>query len=147
MTDELKQSLGKTGRMVVKNTLGAVLLYAFIVAALAQQPMPSHIRESPAGVGGPAVTGGQFASAMEEEFQGLDRDRSGFLTLQELGGSPAFVRDFDTADRNGDGKIDRAEFESLRGNSLPNRTVEVLSPLPSDTGTGAGAGGTQSSGR
>jgi hypothetical protein len=118
----------------------AVALSALAVSAQAQLSgsLPNTMAEAAA----------EDAIEADEEFRAFDRDRNGYLSIQEISGSPSMVEAFRTADRNGDGYIDRREYDSLRAGSMVNRSF-ILSPArPADTGgSGPNAIGTQGSGR
>lgn len=50
----------------------------------------------------------------EEEFNALDLDADGRVSLAEAAGHAAVVVRFDRADRNRDGKLTMAEFNRLK---------------------------------
>ena len=66
---------------------------------------------------------------LEEEFRALDLNRDGYVSGAEAAGFRDIVTRFDRADRNRDGKLNRAEYARLK----------VMKP---PRGESAAAGGT-----
>lgn len=65
------------------------------------------------------LAGAAFAAT--PDFGGLDRDKNGYLDPAEIDGAAPEV--FKNNDRNGDGSLDRSEFETAGG--PPSRFGEV----------------------
>ena len=56
---------------------------------------------------GPAVPPGQSGT-----FDTLDANKDGRISMPEASADPKLVESFSTADKNGDGYLDNAEFDS-----------------------------------
>jgi Ca2+-binding EF-hand superfamily protein len=56
---------------------------------------------------------GALAQEVSPEFDLLDANRDGYVTLAEAAGNPDVVAKFDRADRNRDGKLSAQEFARL----------------------------------
>jgi len=70
-----------------------------------------------------------------EAFRILDTDKDGFLSRQEAAVEPEVAANFDRADRNRDGKLSFAEYDSI-GKPQPARKKAAR-------GAGASAGATK----
>jgi hypothetical protein len=114
----------------------------FTACLLSTVSFPAHDqnRPPPAAAGEAAPATGISAES-DAEFRSLDRDASGYLTLDELGNSSALAAAFVTADRNNDGRLSPAEYEWLRANTMVGRNSGPgATPLPPpETGTGSGS--------
>ena len=53
-------------------------------------------------------------AAPTPSFQSLDSDGDGYITEDELGNYMDLARDWEPADRNDDGRLDRAEFSAFQ---------------------------------
>jgi hypothetical protein len=98
----------------------AALILALAVSGgvAAQAPSPDAVLQSRTVDGAvstrPTHTG--RGRATESLFTGIDRDRNGYLSDGELAGIG--VRSgsgWVAMDRNGDGRIDRSEFQAVQG--------------------------------
>ena len=71
-------------------------------------------KEAPAASGATApATGGATAPARagdEPDFDRADRNKDGFIDKSEAGAVPGLSANFERADRSRDGKLDREEF-------------------------------------
>ncbi len=47
------------------------------------------------------------------EFSKLDTDGNGMISSEEAAADPALMQDWTSADANGDGQLERAEFSAL----------------------------------
>jgi EF hand len=67
--------------------------------------------------GGQGSTGQPWASAQgfsPGSFEALDVDRDGGIAMWEAQADPSLVARFGELDRNGDGKLDRAEYSAAK---------------------------------
>jgi len=76
------------------------------VPATKAQPAPETRAEPESGKDRPAKLSAR-------EFYVLDRDRSGYLTPDEVKGDALLEQNFAKIDRNGDGRISLEEFTSF----------------------------------
>lgn len=95
--------------------IAAVLVgYFALTSAAAAAPEARRMLQSADRDGDGMVTRAEFASSREAIFDRLDRNRDGVLDGADRAGArpvPARLRDAVAgADRNGDGRITRAEF-------------------------------------
>ena len=81
---------------------------------------------------------GGISRDLEKQFTTLDRNGDGFVSRDELSGNEAFAKAFDAADKDHDGKLDRAEVQALEAEGSPDRSLGAVSPQE------AGAGDTSS---
>lgn len=81
---------------------------------------------------------GGVSRDLEKQFTTLDRNGDGFISREELSGNEAFTKAFEAADKDHDGKLDRAEFQALEAEGSPDRSLGSVSPQE------AGAGSTSS---
>jgi hypothetical protein len=82
-------------------------------------------------------TVGGVSRDLQKEFKDLDRDSDGFLSRAEVEGNTNLNGKFETADKNGDGKLDMPEFQVLEAEGSPDRSLGSVSPVEKGT---AGAG-------
>jgi hypothetical protein len=98
-------------------TLAALLALA-APAAFAEEPrQPQDPRAAFAETDENAdlrVDRAEFHHRMVEIFFHGDRDKDGYMTPAELAGAVEFPKDFDRADRDGDGRISLYEFIQVR---------------------------------
>ena len=80
------------------------------------------------------ATAGAVSRDLEKQFTTLDRNGDGFISQDELSGNAAFAKAFDAADKNHDGKLDRAEFQALQAEGSPDRSLGAVSPQEAGTG-------------
>lgn len=94
--------------------LGVVAAVAFAEEA-ARQPQDPRIAfaETDENADG-GVDREEFHHRMVEIFFHGDRDKDGHMTPAELAGAVEFPKDFDRADRDGDGRISLYEFIQVR---------------------------------
>ena len=88
-----------------------LFLGACFVALIAALPIVTaqvHEKEAPA----PSAAGGASAPQPEHagDFDKADRNKDGFLDKSESGMVPGLSANFERVDRNRDGKLDRDEF-------------------------------------
>ena len=82
------------------------------------------------------------ASEKEAMFRYLDIDGDGFVSKAEAAGHEKATLGFDRADRNRDGKLSYAEYDSIGKPRPPNRKV-ARSKAPASAGGSASAGATK----
>jgi hypothetical protein len=73
--------------------------------------------EGSAGAGATAEksrTAGGVSEDLLKDFRGVDSDKDGYLTKSELSSNPDLAEAFDKADKDGDGKLDPAEYQVLQ---------------------------------
>jgi hypothetical protein len=63
-------------------------------------------------------TAGGISADLEKEFRALDTNKDGFVSKEELAAKPEFAAAFAKADKNGDGKLDPAEYQVLQAEVL-----------------------------
>lgn len=100
-------------RLRQQRSVFLLFLGACFVALIAALPIVTaqvHEKEAPA----PSAAGGATKPAPEPEhahdFDKADRNKDGFLDKSESGIVPGLSANFERADRNRDGKLDREEF-------------------------------------
>jgi Ca2+-binding EF-hand superfamily protein len=59
-------------------------------------------------------TAGGVSVDLMKDFQGLDANRDGFLSKEELASKPDLAKAFEKADKDRDGKLDPAEYQVLQ---------------------------------
>ena len=95
------------------NTTSRVLALAsglLLSAACLAQTSPAEPSRSTGDAGkGMAMTG-------DADWDALDSNKDGFLTKEELTGSPGLVHNFKDVDTNGDGKLSMDEWKSYGKN-------------------------------
>ena len=101
--------------MNLKILIAVAVSAAFAGGALADDKKASS--------GGSKASG---ASGAEQMFKSLDKDKDGYLSKEEVTGSP-HAKDFDQLDKNADGKLSRQEHAAA----------------PEHQGEKSGAGGTK----
>lgn len=74
---------------------------------------------------------GGVSRDLEKEFKALDRNGDGYLSREELTDGK-LGSGFEQADKNRDGKLDMAEFQSLEADTSPDRS---LGSVPATGGT------------
>jgi hypothetical protein len=85
-------------------------LYAASALAVAIAGSGCEQRASTAS-GSPAATAQAYSPGA---FEALDVDHDGGIAMWEAQADPSLVTRFDALDRNGDGKLDRAEYSAAR---------------------------------
>src|SRR5262245_555087 len=86
---------------------------------------------APASAGATAKT--PASSDKESTFRRLDIDGDGFVSKAEAAGNEAVTVGFDRADRNHDGKLSFAEYDSI-GKARPVRKKAVRDRSPASAG-------------
>jgi Ca2+-binding EF-hand superfamily protein len=59
-------------------------------------------------------TAGGVSVDLMKDFQGLDANRDGFLSKEELASKPDLANAFEKGDKDRDGKLDPAEYQVLQ---------------------------------
>jgi EF hand len=91
------------------------ILYAASALAMATVGSGCEQKVSTVSTGGLRSTGQPLASAGifgAKSFEALDVDKDNAIGMWEAQADPSLVARFDELDRNGDGKLDRAEYSS-----------------------------------
>lgn len=91
--------------MTITKVLGLSALLLASAAAFAQMTPNDPSKNTDKGM----PTKGVSNDAM---WDSLDTNRDGYLTKDELAGSPGMVHNFDAIDTDHDGKISKAEWEA-----------------------------------
>ena len=102
----------------MKSSLAIALSVLALVASAAHADSPSRAKKPSATTGSsaPAEKARPAAKAKPENdraFKALDLDGDGAISKAEAAGNAQLVNAFDRADRNRDGKLSRAEYETL----------------------------------
>jgi len=106
-----------------------VIALSFLVAVAAAHADPTNVRDGQAQLrflpAAASASGGATARQpaspdKEEVFRRLDIDGDGFISKAEAAGYEALTVGFDRADRNRDGKLSFAEYDSI-GKPRPAR--------------------------
>jgi len=106
-----------------------VIALSFLVAVAAAHADPTNVREgqsqlrflpASASASGGATARQPATPNKEEVFRRLDIDGDGFVSKAEAAGHEALTVGFDRADRNRDGKLSFAEYDSI-GKPRPAR--------------------------
>jgi hypothetical protein len=109
--------------MQVKTLISIAIAGAF-ATSLAQAD------DQKAGSGASADAAAKKNAGAEKMFQALDKNKDGFLTREEVQGTP-HAKDFDSLDKNGDGKLTRGEHaaapEHQAGNAGSSGTGSTTS--------------------
>ena len=88
----------------------AFWLYLGLVSLALLSPLPLlHAQSRPADAG-KTRTASIPSSPVLLDFDGLDRNRDGFIDKSEAGRVPGLSAYFERADRNKDGRLDRDEL-------------------------------------
>ena len=87
--------------------LASALLFS---AACVAQTSPAE----PSAATGEAGKG--MAMTGDADWDALDSNKDGYLTKEELAGSPGLVHNFKDIDKNGDGKLSMDEWKSYGNN-------------------------------
>ena len=78
---------------------------------------------SPSAAAGESSMAGGISNDFAERFRALDKNGDGFLSKQEAAADRVTASDFDRHDRNHDGKLDPAEFQSLKADKSKDRSL------------------------
>lgn len=78
-------------------------------------------------------------SAQHLSFQRVDTDRDGHLTKKEAQELPAVVSNFDSMDKDGDGKVSEKEFLNHSGGGMSTGAGNRSGTDSSKSGTGSGS--------
>lgn len=106
-----------------------VIALSFLLAVAAAHADPANVREGQSQLrflpAAASASGGTTArqpasSDKEQMFRRLDIDGDGFVSKAEAAGHEAVTVGFDRADRNRDGKLSFAEYDSI-GKPRPAR--------------------------
>lgn len=106
-----------------------VIALSFLLAVAAAHADPANVREGQSQLrflpAAASASGGTTArqpasSDKEQMFRRLDVDADGFVSKAEAAGHEAVTVGFDRADRNRDGKLSFAEYDSI-GKPRPAR--------------------------
>jgi hypothetical protein len=93
-----------------------------VLSAQAAEPKPDSKTEGASSAGTSAAAGG-VSRDLDQQFRKLDKDRDGFLSKQEAASDGVSGEDFDKHDKNHDGKLDEAEFQSLQADKAGDRSL------------------------
>jgi EF hand domain-containing protein len=91
--------------MTTTSRILALTALMFSTASLAQTSPADPSKNTGTSGQGMAMTG-------DADWDALDSNKDGFLTKDELTGSPALVHNFDKIDTNKDGKISMDEWKA-----------------------------------
>jgi len=80
--------------------------HKLLAAVIAVIPLAGVAAETGKPKGPPATPAGQSGS-----FDALDANKDGRISMPEAAADPKLVENFSTADKNGDGYLDNAEFD------------------------------------
>src|SRR5689334_24595546 len=81
-------------------------LYAALVAAVFAFPLAANANDKAGNASGTASASSANDGGAEAMFAGLDKNKDGFLSKDEVKGTP-HETDFASLDKNGDGKLSR----------------------------------------
>ena len=87
-----------------------------LIAVLAAFPLGAYAQDKASTE--KSRTAGGVSEDLSKEFAALDADKDGFVAKQELSSKPDLVKNFGKADKNGDGKLDPAEYRALKAETL-----------------------------
>src|SRR6185312_2884556 len=107
-------TFARSKRISYMNTTSRVLALsalAFSVACFAQTSPSNPSKATGEAGNGKAMTG-------DADWDELDSNKDGFLTKDELTGSPALVHNFNDIDTNKDGKISMDEWKMYGKNKM-----------------------------
>ena len=119
-----------------------VIALSLLLAAAAAQADTANVREGqsqlrflPAGAGASAGATARTPASSDKEamFRQLDIDGDGFVSKAEAAGNEAVTVGFDRADRNRDGKLSFAEYDSI-GKPRPARKKAARGPGSASAG-------------
>ena len=86
-----------------------LFLGACFVALMSALPLvTAQVQKDAANMAAPSAGAG--ASTDAPDFERADRNKDGFVDKSEAGVVPGLSANFERADRNKDGKLDRAEY-------------------------------------
>ena len=91
--------------MKTRTLIALAVIAGFAATAQAGGDKTSGASDKPSSA---SASAGSSASGAEKMFQALDKNRDGFLTREEVKGSP-HDKDFATLDKDRDGKLSREE--------------------------------------
>jgi len=111
---------------MARRTLIALSLLLAVAAAHADT---TNVAASASG----GATAGSAASDKEAMFRSLDIDGDGFVSKAEAAGHESVTVGFDRADRNHDGKLSFAEYDSI-GKPRPARKKTTRGPGSASAG-------------
>lgn len=119
-----------------------VIALSLLMAVAAANADPTNVREgqsqlsflpAAASASGGATARKSASADKEEMFRRLDIDGDGFVSKAEAAGYEAVTVGFDRADRNRDGKLSLAEYESI-GRPRPARKNTARGPGSASAG-------------
>ena len=96
----------------MKNALWFALLSASLICAQ-EKPAAKPEESASGGATAPRPSFRRDASASQALFERLDKNRDGYLTGAELTSHEALTTNWIAVDRDGDGRISRAEFTAV----------------------------------
>ena len=85
--------------------MNRILLTAALAALVPLAGFAAEGKKPPPAT--PTTTSGQ-----SESFDSLDTNKDGRISMPEASADPKLVESFSTADKNGDGYLDNAEYDS-----------------------------------
>ena len=88
-------------------------LYAALVAAVFAFPLAANANDKAGNASGTASASSANDGGAEAMFAGLDKNKDGFLSKDEVKGTP-HETDFASLDKNGDGKLSRDEHYNAK---------------------------------
>jgi hypothetical protein len=107
---------------IVKEISALACASCLAFAALADNPRGDTSTAPSAAAGSNPRVGG-VSRDLEQEFKAMDRNGDGFLSREELEQNASLKANFAEADKNRDGKLDMAEFQSLEATVSPDRSL------------------------
>ena len=90
-----------------------------LAAPVSAQDKPANVKDDSAsgGATAPRPSFRRDVSASQALFERLDKNKDGYLTGAELTTGEAATTNWIAVDRDGDGRISRAEFTAIDGNN------------------------------
>jgi hypothetical protein len=114
-----------------------------IAAAFATSLALADDKKANGGASGASAT---QDSGAEKMFQALDKNKDGFLSREEVQGTP-HAKDFDTLDKNHDGKLTRDEHAAAPEHQAEKSGSSSTSGATASPGAAPSGGATSSSGK
>jgi hypothetical protein len=98
----------KETTMKTRTLIALAVIAGFAATAQAGGDKTTGASDKPSSASASAGSSASGASGAEKMFQALDKNQDGFLSRDEVKGSP-HDKDFTTLDKNRDGKLSREE--------------------------------------